>query len=243
MPRLRRQTAACAGTGLMQSKAEWGLRNEILSRTLSELVNQHKRPDAERAIDVGAQDGSLMDRYSELTGLSYAGIDPAFTEEGRSPAGSPLLPGTAEQMPFEDGTFDVAILANVYEHVLPGRRVSALREIGRVLRAGGILVGQIPNPYFPIENHSRLPLMGYLPINLQKRYWSLSRVPWEHDFFVVTPRHLRADAAASGFRVVSVTRFNYPPDVVPRQVRAVARTLENPMRRFMPWAWQFVLAR
>ena len=30
-----------------------------------------------------------------------------------------------------------------------------LHEISRVLRPGGILAGQIPNPYFPIESHSR----------------------------------------------------------------------------------------
>jgi ubiquinone/menaquinone biosynthesis C-methylase UbiE len=227
----------------MQSKAEWETRNEVLSRSLSELVNRHKPRRAKRAIDVGAQDGSLMDRYALLTGLSYVGIDPAFSEESCSPAGAALLPGTAEQLSFPDETFDVVMLANVYEHIQPENRLTALREMHRVLSSGGVVIGQIPNPYFPIENHSRLPFMGYLPMGWQKRYWSLSRVPWEHDFFVVTPRNLRNDAEAAGFSVRIVRRFNYPLEALPRQVRPVARALDWPMRRFMPWAWQFVLER
>jgi hypothetical protein len=83
--------------------------------------------------------------------------------------------------------------------------------------------------------------MGWLPIGLQRRYWRLSPAPWEHDFFVVTPRHLRRDAEASGLAPRLVRRFTYPPEVVPRSVRWAARALERPMR-VVPWAWQFVLA-
>jgi len=74
----------------------------------------------------------------------------------------------------------------------------------------------------------------------QKAYWKLTPVSWEHDFFVVTPRHLRPDAAAGGLDAAMVRKFNYPPEVIPRRVRGIARALERPMR-IMPWAWQFVL--
>lgn len=243
MQRVREQTMSLSGTGLMQSQTEWGLRNEILSRTLSALIAENRPTDAKCALDIGAQNGALTDRFAELTQLDWTGVDPIFDAEHRSPAGARLLPGTADALPFDDGAFDVAIFANVYEHVLPERRVESLREIHRVLRPGSIVVGQIPNPYFVIENHSRLPLMGWLPTNLQKRYWRFSRVPWEHDFFVVTPRHLRRDALGAGFHVRAVRRFNYPVDVIPSRVRPLARVIDKPTRRLMPWAWQFVLAR
>jgi SAM-dependent methyltransferase len=133
------------------------------------------------------------------------------------------------------------MLANVYEHVFPERRVASFEEIRRVLAPGGVVVGQIPNPYFPIESHSRLPFMGWLPVGLQHRYWRLSPSPWEHDFFVVTPKHLRRDATAGGLEPRLVRNFNYPPEVIPEGVRWAARALRRPMG-VMPWAWQFVLA-
>lgn len=212
----------------------------MLSETLSELVREWAPVDAKRALDIGCQAGVTTDRYARLTGLEWVGVDPIMTEARRSPAGTLLLPGAADDLDFPDEEFDVVMLANVYEHILPDRRVASLREIRRVLAGNGIVVGQIPNPYFPIESHSRLPFMGWLPLRAQKAYWRFAPVSWEHDFYVVTPRHLRSDAATAGMNTVVLRRFNYPPEVIPRAVRGIARALERPMR-IIPWAWQFVL--
>ncbi len=124
----------------------------------------------------------------------------------------------------------------------PERREASLTEIRRVLAPGGVVVGQIPNPHFPVESHSRLPFMGWLPMRAQKVYWRLSPVPWEHDFFVVTMRQMRATAEELGYHTLYVSNFNYPPEVIPSALRTAWRALERPMR-FMPWAWQFVLRR
>ena len=172
-PRIRQQSEGLAGTGLMQSRAEWNVRNQTLSRTLCDLINLYRALDARRALDVGAQHGGRMDRYADLTGLEWTGIDPAFQEQSRSPQGALLLPGRADELPFEDGYFDVTMLANV---------------------------------------------------------------------FVVTPRHLGHDAELGGFTVKLVQRFNYPLEVIPGNVRPVAKIIDRPTRRLMPWAWQFVLA-
>ena len=227
-------------SGLLQSQEEWDARNRVLSETLTALVREHAPAGAKRGLDVGCQNGATTDRYAALTDLEWVGVDPVITEHGRSPGGMALGPGAADQLEFPDDQFDVVMLANVYEHILPERRVASFREIRRVLRDGGVIVGQIPNPYFPIESHSRLPFMGWLPIRAQKVYWKLSPVSWEHDFFVVTPKHLRRDAALGGFDAAMVRKFNYPPEVIPARVRGIVRALERPMR-VMPWAWQFVL--
>lgn len=225
---------------LLQSDEEWDVRNRVLSETLTELIRTEAPEDARGALDVGCQNGWTTDRYARLTDLEWVGIDPAITETRRSPDGIELHPGTADKLNFPDGAFDVVMLANVYEHIFPERRIASFGEIRRVLSPNGVVVGQIPNPYFPIESHSRLPFMGWLPIRAQRVYWKLAPVSWEHDFFVVTPRHLRRDAAAGGLEAAMVRKFNYPPEVIPKAVRGVARALERPMR-VMPWAWQFVL--
>jgi SAM-dependent methyltransferase len=232
--------------GLLQSEQEWDARNRILADSMSGLINGYAdisgRPETSRGIDVGCQKGALTDAMQAHTQLTWTGIDPAIVEPRRSPGGLELLPGAADRLPFGDRSFEVALFANVYEHVLPECRVASLSEIRRVLAPGGLLVGQIPNPYFPIESHSRLPFMGWLPVRMQKVYWRLSPVPWEHDFFVVTMGQLRRSAERIGYRTVVSRGFNYPSEVIPEALRATWRLLSRPMRRF-PWAWQFVLQR
>jgi len=224
----------------LQTDEEWDVRNRVLSETLTELIREYAPPGATRALDVGCQGGVPTDRYAKLTELDWVGIDPALEEPRLSPDGHQLKPGFSDKLEFPDEAFEVVMLANVYEHIFPDRRVASFEEMRRVLTPDGVVVGQIPNPYFPIESHSRLPFMGWLPVRAQHLYWKLSPAPWEHDFYVVTTKHLRRDAAAGGMRVDFVRKFNYPPEVIPKKVRGIARALERPMRIF-PWAWQFVL--
>lgn len=237
---MRRQADPLAGTGLMQSPAEWDARGRVLAGSLSRLILDHLPERDGRGLEIGCQRGGLIDQISERTGLSWAGIDPILKENSFTDRYAPIGPGRADSIPYPDDHFDAAVLANVFEHIPPEDRQRSLDEIYRVLRPGGVLAGQIPNPYFPIESHSRLPLMGYLPIGLQRRYWSVSPVPWEHDFYVVTMRHLRRHAIAAGFRVAHCRPFNYPAEAIPRRVRAAARAA-GPALRVFPWAWQFVL--
>ena len=236
---------ALAGRGVMQSPQEWDARNRVLARCMSGLVNEYAGADADvgaRGLDVGCQKGALTDAMQEQTQFDWTGIDPTIPAPRHSSLGLELLPAAANRLPFEDGAFTVALFANVYEHVLPEEREASLEEIRRVLAPSGHVVGQIPNPYFPIESHSRLPFMGWLPMRAQKAYWRLSPVPWEHDFFVVTMRQLSATAERLGYRTVHASNFNYPPEVIPHALRSAWRMLERPMR-VMPWAWQFVLQR
>jgi SAM-dependent methyltransferase len=236
---------ALAGTGLMQSPEEWHARNRILAESMSGLINRFAVAPSQgnrRGLDIGCQSGVLTDVMESQTQFTWIGIDPTITEPTRSATGLELLPGVADRLPFAAESFEVALFANVYEHVLPDLREASLTESRRVLAPGGVLIGQIPNPYFPIESHSRLPFMGWLPMWAQKAYWRLSPVPWEHDFFVVTMRQLSASAEKLGYRTLYVRNFNYPVEVIPKALRVAARLFERPMRR-LPWSWQFVLQR
>jgi SAM-dependent methyltransferase len=242
---VQKQDDPLAGTGLLQSPVEWAVRGRVLAGSLAGLIrdNLPTLPTSEgRGLDIGCQRGGLIDQITDETRLSWTGIDPILAERSFTEKGAPIGPGRADDIPYPDAYFDAAILANVFEHIAPDARQRSLDEICRVLRPGGILAGQIPNPYFPIESHSRLPFMGFLPISLQRRYWRLSPVPWEHDFFVVTMRHLRRHAVAAGFRVAHSNPFNYPPEAIPSRVRPVAR-MGAPLMRVLPWAWQFVLVK
>ena len=69
--------------------------------------------------------------------LTWVGVDPRFEVPETSPAGHELLPGWAHELPFPDDSFDLVLLANVYEHVDPDLRNASLAEIQRVLAPGG----------------------------------------------------------------------------------------------------------
>jgi SAM-dependent methyltransferase len=227
----------------LQTDQEWEARNTVLSRRLADLIIEHSSPRATHGIEIGCQTGALTEQLQQLTHIAnWAGIDPKLTEETVTDRGCVLRPGRANELSFADKTFDVAVFANVFEHIPPAERDASMREIYRVLKPGGHVVGQLPNPYFPIESHSRLPFMGWLPERWQHRYWKLSPVSWGHDFYVVTMKHLRESAHRAGFEVGHVGHFNYPPEVIPSGVRWAARLLEWPMR-YMPWSWQFILVR
>jgi 2-polyprenyl-3-methyl-5-hydroxy-6-metoxy-1,4-benzoquinol methylase len=63
------------------------------------------------------------------------------------------------------GTFDIAFLNAVYEHLLPEERPDVISNVWSALKPGGALIlNQTPHRWFPIEAHtSGLPLINYLP--------------------------------------------------------------------------------
>lgn len=54
------------------------------------------------------------------------------------------LPGNWRQLPFVDGSFDAVVASSVMEYV--GDLELAFRELARVLREGGVLIFNVPNP-------------------------------------------------------------------------------------------------
>jgi ubiquinone/menaquinone biosynthesis C-methylase UbiE len=92
-----------------------------------------------RGADVTAFD---MDQ-SELD--SVAAMFTAMDKAGEVPEGATgeIVQGTALDMPFEDGSFDRVIAAEVLEHIPDD--MTAMREIFRVLRPGGTAAVTVPS--------------------------------------------------------------------------------------------------
>jgi SAM-dependent methyltransferase len=240
----RQEVDALRGAGLLQSPEEWEARNRELAGSLNALLAAHVQVKTRRALDVGCMDGSLTDRYGAGLGLEWFGIDPDLKQPRISSGGARLSHGFGHQLDFPDAHFDCIVFANVYEHLPPALRAATLQEFYRTLAPGGVLVGQLPNPYFPIESHSRLPFLGYLPRGLQRRYWRLTPTGWDFEsahFFSVTIRNLQAVAAGCGFRKVRISNFNYSPAAIPSSVRWIAAL--HAKLQCLPWAWQFVLRK
>ncbi len=101
-------------------------------------------PHPQKLTCVGTEDGShLAQRYP---GLSYRQVR----------AGDPL--------PFRDAEFDIVFSNAVLEHVGSRRAQAAFaRELCRVGRSFFITT---PNRWFPVEHHTGLPLLHYLPASV-----------------------------------------------------------------------------
>lgn len=104
-------------------------------------------PGGGRWLDVGCGTGALAEQALEVGGASeVVGVDPSagFLETARARlAGRPaaFVVGDAQQLPFGDGEFDVAVSGLVLNFVPDAR--AALAEQGRVARDGGLVGGYV----------------------------------------------------------------------------------------------------
>jgi SAM-dependent methyltransferase len=87
--------------------------------------------------------------------------------------------GDALELPFRDGAFDVVFSNAVIEHV--GGRDAQRRFVEEALRVGRRAFVTTPNRWFPIEVHTRLPLVHWLPDRLAHPLYDLARKPWAKD--------------------------------------------------------------
>jgi SAM-dependent methyltransferase len=79
-------------------------------------------------------------------------------------------------LPFRDAEFDVVYSNAVVEHVgTRGEQAAFINEAARVGRRVFIVV---PNRLFPVEHHTGLPLIHYLPLTVFRTVLRRSR--WEY---------------------------------------------------------------
>lgn len=94
-----------------------------------------------RVLDLGCGGGSV--RYADYPGIRFVGINRYRDPRSRSwPDHSYLVLGDGDRLPFADGSFDGAMCNFVFEHF--DRPEPTLRELSRVIAAGGFLYVSIP---------------------------------------------------------------------------------------------------
>jgi SAM-dependent methyltransferase len=79
-------------------------------------------------------------------------------------------------LPFKDASFEIVLLNHVIAYV-PDQE-GLMVEVRRILRGGGVCYFALPNRNFPLEAHSKIPFIHYLP-------WPV--------FFAVLKRTMRSD--------------------------------------------------
>jgi ubiquinone/menaquinone biosynthesis C-methylase UbiE len=104
-------------------------------------------------LDVGCGRDFAMAQFLAARCPKVHGIDPVAAGPVKVP-GVSLVAGSAESLPYADGTFDLVTSRSVIEHLPEPAKV--FREIRRVLRPGGALVFLTPSKYDYISLASRV---------------------------------------------------------------------------------------
>jgi SAM-dependent methyltransferase len=104
--------------------------------------------------------------------------------------GIPYVQGDACALPFEDGAFDVVFSNAVIEHVGGRERQRAL--VFEALRVGRRAFITTPNRRFPIEVHTRLPFVHWLPDSAAERIYQAVGTHAGDDLNLLSRRTFRA---------------------------------------------------
>ena len=97
-----------------------------------------------RLLEIGSGMGHLVAQLEDSFETYGMDLNHWAVEQSKAVVGkSALQTASAEELPFDDGAFDVVIIKHIVEH-LPNPE-EAIAEIGRVTAPGGILILATPN--------------------------------------------------------------------------------------------------
>ena len=113
-------------------------------RLFGRLISAMALPEDARILDIGTSTGTNLRLLRDLGFTGYEGLD-ASEEAVRWCADKgygKVTKGDACALPFVDGKFDLVLATDIIEHV--DDDVTALREIHRVLKPGGLVLMTVP---------------------------------------------------------------------------------------------------
>lgn len=116
-----------------------------------------------RVLEIGCANGWRLDRLRRRFSCTCSGVEPSSQaiQEGRSSFPDlDLRVGTADELPFEAGSFDLVVYGFCLYLVDPSLHLRCVAEGDRVLRDGGLLLVfdfVVPFPYHnPYAHHPGL---------------------------------------------------------------------------------------
>jgi SAM-dependent methyltransferase len=137
-------------------------------------------PWPERITALGLQDGSgFRARYPDIA----------------------YVQGDACALPFEDDAFDIVFSNAVIEHV--GGRERQERFVSEAVRVGRRVFLTTPNRAFPLEVHTRLPFVHWLPDSASHRVYDAVGKGFAKEVRLLTPGSLK-DLFPGDVRVVNL---------------------------------------
>ena len=143
--------------------------------------------------DAGGQGGCATHNFFEelypwRAQITAVGLHPGDGFRARYPEIA-YVRGDGCALPFPDRAFDLYFSNAVIEHV--GDRDRQRAFVREALRVAGRVFLTTPNRWFPIEVHTRLPLVHWLPDAAAHRAYDLARKPWAKENHLLGAAELR----------------------------------------------------
>ena len=131
----------------------------------------------------------LEEHYPWATRITALGLHDGGRFEERYPE-IRYVQGDACNLPFGDAEFDVVHSNAVIEHV--GARDRQEEFVREAVRVGRRVFLTTPNRWFPVEVHTRLPLVHWLPSDAAARAYDLVGKSWAKENHLLGPADLRS---------------------------------------------------
>jgi len=202
---------------LKTKKSEYSIRCKCWIKIIKSFIEKYSIPH-DKILDIGCSDGTFKDMLGKYLNQSVIGIDPNKSVINSK---KDIYYGYCHKIPFNDATFDLLTLISVFEHINPKLHEDSFKEMNRVLKSNALLFVQMPNPRFPIEFHTRLPLLGFLPRSVQIEYAYLSRKrpQKELSFWSIGIERVIKYAKKYNFKILELNKYIYPKEVIPKSVQ------------------------
>jgi SAM-dependent methyltransferase len=171
-----------------------------------------------KLLDVGFNDEEyfsdvenyLEKHYPYLQNVTALGMQEPTKFASRYPAVKTVVYGGVD-FPFSDKSFDICWSNAVLEHVGDfDRQVHFLKEVARVSKRFFITT---PNRYFPVEVHTKIPLLHYLPTKWRDVLYRKLGKEWATDgyMFLLSRKDLMRALSAAGIENVTVVENKIGP--------------------------------
>jgi len=176
-----------------------------------------------RVLDVGftekehqEADNFFEKHYPFPSNITALGVDEPVEFSKRYPEVQ-AVKYDGRKFPFEDKSFDIAWSNAVIEHV--GNAAAQTMFLAEIVRVSRFAFVTTPNRYFPLEVHTRLPLLHWLPKPVFDKILVALKMDWaagdymdllgEHDF-----KKRLADVGVANYRFVKNRLVGIPMDFV-----------------------------
>ena len=188
-------------------------RRRIIASVVEDICKQVKerRP---RILDVGCGTGAnllMLSNYGEAEGVDISEDALAFCRERGL---QKVKHGAAEELPYEDGTFDLVTALDVVEHI--DDDVASLREMRRVLRPDGRVLLFVPTFMFlwglqdDVSNHRRRYRLPELHRVLDQAGFDVERSTYANITFFAPILLIRQLMRLTGLKAETENNINVP---------------------------------
>jgi len=188
-------------------------RRKILESFVADICCRvpDRRP---RILDVGCGTGAnllMLSQFGDAEGVDVSEDALAFCRE-RGLKNVKL--GAGEELPYDDGTFDLVTALDVVEHM--DDDLAGLREMQRVLRPGGRVLLFVPTFMFlwglqdDVSNHRRRYRLSELRRVLEKAGFEIERTTYANITFFLPILLMRQLMRVTGIKAESENNINVP---------------------------------